>query len=109
MKNIYIILTQSGTILSRVIKFATSEAYNHASLCLDDKFEKLYSLEVCIWEQWKSSLGQYFSAPVQAVSLRKGTCPGQREVHHASNPNINYSVILMHTISANDYYHTVEG
>lgn len=43
MKNIYIILTQSGTILSKVIKFATAEDYNHASLCLDDKFEKLYS------------------------------------------------------------------
>lgn len=43
MKNIYIILTQSGTLLSKAIKWATSEAYNHASLCLDEKFDILYS------------------------------------------------------------------
>ncbi len=43
MKNIYIVLTQSGTILSRILKIATSEAYNHASICLDESFDKFYS------------------------------------------------------------------
>lgn len=43
MKNIYIVLTQTGTILARTIKLFTSEAYNHASICLDESFETLYS------------------------------------------------------------------
>lgn len=43
MKNVYIILTQSGTIISRIIKFFTHDKVNHASICLDEKFEKFYS------------------------------------------------------------------
>ncbi len=43
MKNIYIVLTQSGTMLSRAIKLFTAEDYNHASICLDETFDKLYS------------------------------------------------------------------
>ena len=43
MKNVYIVLTQTGTILARTIKLFTAEDYNHASICLDESFQKLYS------------------------------------------------------------------
>lgn len=43
MKKIYIVLTQSGTLLSKTIKLFTAEDYNHASLCLDEDFINLYS------------------------------------------------------------------
>lgn len=43
MKNIYIILTQSGTIISRIIKVFTHDKVNHASICIDENFEKFYS------------------------------------------------------------------
>ena len=43
MKNIYIILTQSGTIVSRMLKIFTHDNYNHASICVDENFEKFYS------------------------------------------------------------------
>ena len=43
MKNIYIILTQSGTIISRVLKIFTREEFNHASICIDNDFSKFYS------------------------------------------------------------------
>ena len=43
MKNIYIILTQSGTIISRIIKIFTHDKVNHASICIDEDFTKFYS------------------------------------------------------------------
>lgn len=43
MKNVYIVLTQSGTIFSRILKSITHEEYNHASICIDEDFSKFYS------------------------------------------------------------------
>ena len=43
MKNIYIILSQSGTFISRMLKFFSHDEFNHSSICVDDSFEKFYS------------------------------------------------------------------
>lgn len=43
MKSIYIILTQSGTEISRMLKFVTKDKYNHSSICIDDSFNEFYS------------------------------------------------------------------
>lgn len=43
MKNIYVIITQTGTLVARTIKIFTREEFNHASICLTDKFDKFYS------------------------------------------------------------------
>ena len=43
MKKIYIVLSQTGTILSRIIKFYTKQMYNHVSIALDENLEELYS------------------------------------------------------------------
>ena len=43
MKKIYIILTNSGTILSRVIKLYTRKEYTHVSISLDKRLRKMYS------------------------------------------------------------------
>ena len=43
MKYIYIILTQSGTEVSKMIKLFTKEKYNHSSICLDENFNEFYS------------------------------------------------------------------
>lgn len=42
-KSIYILLTDTGTWFSRMIKLYTRFPYNHASIALDDKLERLYS------------------------------------------------------------------
>ena len=42
-KRIYIVLTYTGTILSKVIKFYTKAEYSHVSLSLDKKLNKMYS------------------------------------------------------------------
>ena len=43
MKSIYIILTQSGTNFSKILKMITKEKYNHASICLNSNFNEFYS------------------------------------------------------------------
>ena len=42
-KYIYILLTDTGTWFSRLVKFYTKAPYNHASISLDDNLEELYS------------------------------------------------------------------
>ena len=42
-RKIYIILSQTGTMLSRALKFLTRAEYNHASISLTPTLEKMYS------------------------------------------------------------------
>ena len=43
MKKIYIILTHTGTFLSRVIKAFTGNKFTHVSIALDRNMEYMYS------------------------------------------------------------------
>lgn len=43
MKRIYIVLTYSGTILSKIIKKYTKAEYSHVSIGLDEKLDEMYS------------------------------------------------------------------
>lgn len=43
MKEIYIVLTHTGTTLSRIIKYYTKEKYTHVSIGLDSDLKELYS------------------------------------------------------------------
>lgn len=43
MKSIYILLTKSDTILSRIVHYVTGDTYTHASLSFDDSLKILYS------------------------------------------------------------------
>ncbi|MBQ8044069.1 MAG: hypothetical protein IJ272_08000 [Clostridia bacterium] len=43
MKKIYIILTQSGTLFSKTIRFFTGKPYNHASIGLNESLDEFYS------------------------------------------------------------------
>ncbi len=43
MKNIYIILTNTGTVLSRIIKFYTKDEFAHVSISLDEDLQQMYS------------------------------------------------------------------
>ncbi|MBE6732685.1 MAG: hypothetical protein E7561_01645 [Ruminococcaceae bacterium] len=42
-KQIYIVISQTGTILSRILKLVTGAEYNHVSLALSSDLESLYS------------------------------------------------------------------
>lgn len=43
MKTIYILLTRSGTLLSKVVYLITSDRYTHASIAFDEDLRDLYS------------------------------------------------------------------
>lgn len=43
MKKIYIILTHTGTILSRIIKKYTKDEFSHVSISLDINLKEMYS------------------------------------------------------------------
>ncbi len=43
MQKIYIILTHTGTILSRIIKLWTKDEFSHVSIALDSDLEQMYS------------------------------------------------------------------
>ncbi len=42
-KSIYLVFSNTGTVLSKCINFYTKDKYVHVSLSLDDSFEKMYS------------------------------------------------------------------
>ena len=42
-KNIYIVLTYTGTILSKIIKFYTGSEFCHVSISLDENLDGMYS------------------------------------------------------------------
>lgn len=43
MKSIYVVLSQTGTMFSRVLKFFTKAEYNHASIALEPTLTEMYS------------------------------------------------------------------
>lgn len=43
MRSIYLVLTQTGSVLSSAIKIATGKKYNHVSLSFDDSLHEMYS------------------------------------------------------------------
>lgn len=42
-RKIYIVLSQTGTILSRILKLITREPYNHSSIALSEDLQTMYS------------------------------------------------------------------
>ena len=43
MKKIYIVLTYTGTVLSRIIKIYTKDEFSHVSIALDKDLKQMYS------------------------------------------------------------------
>lgn len=43
MKKIYIILTYSGTVLSKIVKIYTKDEFSHVSISLDKELDHMYS------------------------------------------------------------------
>ena len=42
-RKIYIVLTYTGTILARIIKYYTKAEYSHVSIALDENLDRMYS------------------------------------------------------------------
>lgn len=42
-RKVYVLLTDTGTVLGKLIKLYTRKPHNHASIVIDDQFNKVYS------------------------------------------------------------------
>jgi hypothetical protein len=42
-RKVYVLLTDTGTVLGKIIKLYTRKPHNHASIVIDDQFNKVYS------------------------------------------------------------------
>ena len=42
-RNVYIVLTYTGTIMAKIVKFYTRKEFSHVSLSLDEDLEEMYS------------------------------------------------------------------
>jgi hypothetical protein len=42
-KTVYVLLTDTGTLLTKIIKWYTNAPYNHVSIVLDEKLDEMYS------------------------------------------------------------------
>lgn len=43
MKKVYVIMSHTGTILSKIIRLKTGDEYTHASIALDENLKQMYS------------------------------------------------------------------
>lgn len=43
MRKVYIVLTYTGTILSRIVKMYTRREYSHVSIAFDEDLKEMYS------------------------------------------------------------------
>lgn len=43
MRKIYIVLTYTGTLLARIVRFYTKKKYSHVSIALDEDLSRMYS------------------------------------------------------------------
>lgn len=43
MKKVYIVLTYSGTLLSKIVKIYTKDQFSHVSISLDEHLDNMYS------------------------------------------------------------------
>lgn len=70
MRNIFILLTRSQTVLSRVIRRATGDTYTHVSIACDDELQTL-----CSFARRRAAL------PVPAGLVRESLQGGYFELH----------------------------
>lgn len=65
MKKIFIVLTYTGTLPAKVVKFWTRKPYSHVSISLDESLTRMYSF---------ARLGQYniFNAGFLHEYINKG-------------------------------------
>ena len=70
MKNIYILLTRSRTIVSRLVHLSTGDTYTHASIAWDDALTTLCSFA-----------RRHTALPLPAGLMREDLCGGYYDLH----------------------------
>lgn len=70
MKSIYLLLTSSGTLLARAIRFMTTDPYTHVSVCFEEDLDS-----------WVSFARRYTRLPLPAGLVEENLETGYYGVH----------------------------
>lgn len=113
-KKIYIVLTHTGTILSRIIRASTGAEYSHVSISLDKKLNKMYSfgrlnpynpfiggfvhegIYIGTFKRFKNTIAEIYSIEVTNNQYRKII----REIKNIKNNKLNYKFNILGMIFA---------
>lgn len=90
-RSIYIVLSQSYTVLARVIKLITKEKYSHVSLSFDKECENMYTMGRR-WTRWP------FSGIYKKESIYKGVY----------NLNKNAEILIYELKVTNEQYNNIK-
>ena len=71
-KTIYIVLTETGSLLSRAIQMYTQENFNHVSIALDPELKEMYSFGRK--QENNPLIGGFVQEDVHSKLLRKANC-----------------------------------
>lgn len=71
-KTIYIVLTETGTVLSRAIQLYTRENFNHISIAFDAELKEMYSFGRR--QENNPLIGGFVQEDVQSKLLRRANC-----------------------------------
>ena len=110
MKKIYIVMSQTGTLLSRVIKFVTKKKYNHVSISFDKNIYNMYSFGRI--NPYNPFIGKYIEEhPNKGTYLRfKNTKCIILEVNITNKQYNNaYKIIKYMNSNKNKYKYNITG
>lgn len=122
MREVYIILTYTGTVPSRIIKYYTKEKYSHVSIALDSGLKQMYSfarlnpynafrggliheeIEKGTFNRFKNTIGQVYSFKVTDEEYNKIAELVNNMYRNKETYKFNYLGILL--VSLNKKYKT---
>ena len=68
-KSMYLVISQSGSIVSRIIKFLTSAPYNHVAISLNKELKPMYSFARV--KPWNPVIGGYVAESPGRGTLKR--------------------------------------
>lgn len=72
MKTIYLLFTETGSVLSQLIKWYTQKTYNHASIAFDSELNEVYSFGRKI--PWNPLYGGFNQEKLSEGLFRQANC-----------------------------------
>ncbi|CAH2713403.1 hypothetical protein BACCIP111895_00538 [Neobacillus rhizosphaerae] len=71
-RKIYVLLTDTGSILTKIIKLYTKNPHNHVSIVIDDQFNKVYSFGRK--NPWNPFMGGFVKENIRGHLFRNADC-----------------------------------
>ena len=122
MKHIYVVLSQSGSIVSKMIKHKTKKEYNHCSIAFDSSLTIMYSMgrlypnnpligrfvreipNIGTYKKFKNTTCKVLEVPVNDESYRLMKTEVERLLAHGVK--YDYSGLILGAVGITSYNHS---